>query len=208
VKRKSGAKSLIPAYLRVSTFICNKSFTISWAKLLIPLETEQDFCGVGGNTLVTTSKEEPKPMLDSTKPRCEHIRDNGKRCGTPPVKGRPFCYYHGRLHSDFILPGHPAYVAPLLESNEAVQLALHHIYVALSKNLLDPQQARVLLATIRLAQQNLNRGASPSYDSTDEITPKMQELHDNLRLVMEVSEHAPRSTDITTPRPSAPDAGD
>src|SRR3954447_7963202 len=100
----------------------------------------------------------------SDKPQCHHIMDSGYRCATPPIKDQPFCYFHRRWHADFVLPGHPAYVPPLLESRHAIQLALHHVYLALSKNLLDRRLARTMLYNLRLAEQTL-RGETALFRS-------------------------------------------
>jgi hypothetical protein len=138
--------------------------------------------------------------------QCQHIMDTGRPCGTPPLKGQPFCYYHRRLHADFILPGHPEYVPPALESRASIQIALNHIYLALSKNLLDRRQANTMLSTLRLAQKNVVEINLPSNAAT-EISPAMQKalhLDDQLedQSVRQASQDAPRSTD-TAPR-SAP----
>lgn len=138
--------------------------------------------------------------------QCQHIMDSGRPCGTPPLKGQPFCYYHRRLHADFILPGHPEYVPPKLESRASIQIALNHIYLALSKNLLDRRHANSMLATLRLAQKNAAEISLPCTPAT-EITPAMQKvLHLDEKLedqsVRDASDDAPRSTD-TAPR-SAP----
>jgi len=125
-------------------------------------------------------------MSDEPKPRCNHIMESGARCGTPPLKDQPFCYYHRRWHTDFILPGHPAYVPPLLEDRFGIQLALQHVFLALSKNLLDRRLAQTMLSTIRLAQQNLRKSDNDltnRYKVIDEINAPMREvvhLDDNL----------------------------
>ena len=143
--------------------------------------------------------------MDTTKPQCHHIMDSGRRCETPPLKGKPFCYYHRRLHADFILPGHPEYMPPVLDSRHSIQIAVNDIFLALSKNLLDRRLATTMLYAIQLAQTNLGKqGLQPSYKSVEEITPPMQQalhLDDNLEdpNIRDASEHTPRSTD-TAPR--------
>jgi|SRR5581483_11698973 len=131
--------------------------------------------------------------------QCEHIMDTGRPCGTPPLKGQPFCYYHRRLHADFILPGHPEYVPPTLESGASIQIALNHIYLALSKNLLDRRHANCMLSALRLAQQNIGY-VSLWFQPATEITPAMRQvlhLDENLedQSFHQASPETPRSTD-------------
>ena len=134
-------------------------------------------------------------MQESDKPRCQHIMDSGNLCATPPIKNEPFCYYHRRLHADFILPGHPAYIPPVLESRAAVQIAIHHVYLAVSKSLLERKLARTMLYALRLAQQNLNVAVNSSCDATTEITPAMQDmLQRQQQHLLDVPEDVPRST--------------
>ena len=136
---------------------------------------------------------------------CHHIMDSGRPCGTPPLKGQPFCYYHRRLHADFILPGHPKYIPPILEDRHSVQLALNHVYPALSKSLLDRKLANTMLYNLQLVQSNLGKdGLPPASDAVDEINPAMKHaLHLDYDLqnkdVRYADQNTLRSTD-TAPR--------
>jgi hypothetical protein len=132
--------------------------------------------------------------------QCEHILDSGRRCKTPPVKGHPFCYCHGRLHANFVLPGNPRYNPPMLDGRHSVHLAIRHVYVALAKNLIDRKHAGTLLYCLQLAQTSVHKGLEPAYDSATEITPAMQHalhLDENLEdtTVKEADENTPLSND-------------
>ena len=89
-------------------------------------------------------------MHDTT---CNHTMDSGRPCGSPPLHGKPFCYWHYRLRQDFSVPGTPGYRAPLLESPNSVLVALNHVYVAQARNLIDSRLARNLQSTLRIALQ-------------------------------------------------------
>ena len=129
----------------------------------------------------------------SDKPQCQHILDSGHRCQTPPVKDQPFCYYHGRLHATFVLPGHPRYVPPMLDSPHSIHIALRHVYLALAKNLIDRKHAATLLYALQLAQSNAPQELAPDSDSVEEVTPAMQPP------AAAQEDNTPRSTD-TAPR--------
>jgi hypothetical protein len=145
------------------------------------------------------SQEKKIMSTEVSKPQCSHIMDCGRPCQTPPLKGQPFCYYHRRLHATFILPGHPEYTPPTLDSAEAIQIALNHIYVALAKGLLDRRLAGSMLYCIQLASQNLRNTCAAS-KPVEEINPAMQQvlsLDENLEdiAVQCASPLTPRSTD-------------
>ena len=86
-------------------------------------------------------------------PTCNHTMDSGRPCGSPPLHGKPFCYWHHRLRQDFSVPGTPNYRPPLLESPNSVLIALNHVYIAQARNLIDPRLARNLQSTLRIALQ-------------------------------------------------------
>ena len=86
--------------------------------------------------------------------QCEHILDTGIQCGSPAMRGQDFCYYHRRAHSN-ILPGDSRYVLPVLETEEAIQLAATHISRSVLKGKLDRRDAQTLLQAIRIAQATL-----------------------------------------------------
>lgn len=140
-----------------------------------------------------------------TKPQCHHVMDSGRRCQTPPLKGHVFCYFHRRLHATFVLPGHPEYVPPVLDSRHAIQIAMNHVYLALSKGLLERRLATTMLYNLQLIQTNLAKGLDPAPDSVEEISAPMQKvLHlddgfDDVS-VRDASPVAPLSTDTAVRR--------
>jgi hypothetical protein len=32
-------------------------------------------------------------------PRCQHIRMNGRRCGSPALRGENYCYFHDTINN-------------------------------------------------------------------------------------------------------------
>lgn len=55
-------------------------------------------------------------------PRCNHIRPNGLRCGSPAMRQNPFCYFHNRYHEGLIDDTFPP-----LEDGNGVQVALMYV---------------------------------------------------------------------------------
>lgn len=85
---------------------------------------------------------------------CKHVLDGGYTCGSPRVKGHDFCYWHLRLRADRKLPGAgSSYVPPLIENSHSIMRSLNHLFLAQSRNLIDPQNARTIQSTLRLALQ-------------------------------------------------------
>jgi len=83
--------------------------------------------------------------------RCEHIKTNGVRCGSPALRGRRFCYYH------YNLAGPRVNVFPLLEDGNAIQLELGEIIRALVDERIDTKRAALVLYALQIACHNLSR---------------------------------------------------
>jgi hypothetical protein len=107
--------------------------------------------------------------MDTTQPnlapRCNHIADNGRRCGSPALRSRDFCYYHQRIHHPMPHPRkNPAAFIPPLESAAAISLAATNIARAVGTGILDERQARTMIAAIRQIRWAFdyasNRGSS------------------------------------------------
>jgi len=81
--------------------------------------------------------------------RCEHVKSNGVRCGSPALRGRRFCYYH------FNLVGPRVNVFPLLEDGNAIQLELGEIIRAVVDERIDTKRSRVVLYGLQIASHNL-----------------------------------------------------
>jgi hypothetical protein len=81
--------------------------------------------------------------------RCEHVKSNGVRCGSPALRGRRLCYYH------YTIVGPRVNVFPLLEDGNAIQLELGEIIRALVDERLDTKRAALVLYALQIASQNL-----------------------------------------------------
>jgi outer membrane biosynthesis protein TonB len=91
-------------------------------------------------------------------PRCTHIKIDGRRCGSPALRGEFFCYFHAHL-----IKGVRGRVdarldpAAMFESPEHIQYTLMRIYDQLVTGKLDFRRANALLRTVHIAVINSRR---------------------------------------------------
>ena len=90
-----------------------------------------------------------------TEHQCHHRHGDGRLCGSPRLPNRNFCYHHTRLHESYILPGTRYYNPPPLTDLHNVQLALTHVWSALSKGLITHKIACSMTYNIQLAKQTI-----------------------------------------------------
>ena len=150
-------------------------------------------------TTVTTESVTPEPKPVAI---CEHIKDNGLRCGSPAIRGRHFCYFHSRAHKPVGRFGHRLYRAPVVDSVEALQVAAAHVMQALATSDVPTQQANSMIAALNLAK-NLLRMRSYYTDKerasmATEIPPAMEEV---LGLVTRVEDPSPAEPERKPVRP-------
>jgi hypothetical protein len=97
------------------------------------------------------------PVQPSVK-ACTHIQVTGVRCGSPPLRGEQFCYFHQRMVRGVATPPnarlHPI---ALIESEEAIQASLMEVINALARNTIDLKRAELLLRALHIAVRNARR---------------------------------------------------
>jgi hypothetical protein len=92
-------------------------------------------------------------------PRCTHIKTNGTQCGSPALRGRPFCFFHKNWQGQRIqLNAQPAsslsFTMPVLEDADSVQVALMQVMRLILAGQLDPKIAGLLLYALQTASLN------------------------------------------------------
>ena len=102
--------------------------------------------GLDGLTLRALELERLKKANGAK--RCEHLRLNGKTCGSPALRGGHFCHYHEQAKS-------PAFELPVVEDVHSLQVAYTRLAQQVLTERLRPQQARVLLQILQSAAKNL-----------------------------------------------------
>jgi len=94
---------------------------------------------------------------------CEHVKANGRFCGSPAMQGRNYCYFHmahiGRQLRQQRYGAHglqaPPIELPLLEDAASIQLALMQVTEALLRGTLDRKTAGLVLYSLQTASSNV-----------------------------------------------------
>src|SRR5579884_361572 len=85
-------------------------------------------------------------------PRCQHVKVNGVRCGSPAMKRNALCYFH---HHQLAKQQEDDLSIPLLEDANSVQLAISKVVRAILAGKLDPRTAGLALYGLQTAAINL-----------------------------------------------------
>ncbi len=92
---------------------------------------------------------------------CRHIKPNGCKCRAAAMKGKPYCYYHLRVHKiarSLSAPSvpyeHKELEMPFLEDRGAVQIALSEVVSALAGHRIDYKRAGLLVYALQVASAN------------------------------------------------------
>jgi hypothetical protein len=97
------------------------------------------------------------PISQNVK-RCTHIKVTGHRCGSPALRGRPFCYFHMRLILG-VQTRVDSQINPMaiLDNEEAIQAALMHVIDGLLRGTLDCRRGSLVLKALYIAVKNSRR---------------------------------------------------
>jgi hypothetical protein len=87
-------------------------------------------------------------------PRCQHIKADGVRCGSPALKHKNFCHFHHQLR---IPKRNPISYLPPLEDANGVQCAIMQVAHAVLHKQIDRLTANTLLYALQTAASNLKR---------------------------------------------------
>jgi hypothetical protein len=109
--------------------------------------------------------------------RCEHIKVNGTQCGSPSIRGKIFCYFHGRWQEQRVqlnVPGvkvRPSIDLPVLEDANSVQVALMQVMALLLAGQIEHKTAALLLYGLQTASGNLRKADFEAYPPGVVIDP-------------------------------------
>jgi hypothetical protein len=92
---------------------------------------------------------------------CRHIKPNGSKCRAAALKGKPYCYYHIRLHAMLRRLAAPCapyeqreLQMPFLEDRGAIQIALSEVVSAIAARRIDLKSAALLIYALQVASSN------------------------------------------------------
>ncbi|HXE90283.1 MAG TPA: hypothetical protein VNK82_04890 [Terriglobales bacterium] len=83
--------------------------------------------------------------------RCNHFLVDGRRCGSPAIKGKRLCFAHLRAR----YPQQNG-LLPALRDDEAVACAAMQVARALTEQSLDPRTASLLLWSLQIAKSTFH----------------------------------------------------
>ena len=106
-------------------------------------------------------------------PICEHMKASGKRCGSPALRDKPFCFYHlvqeaslPLLRNMYIAYNPKAapgewpileFPTPALEDAAAIQIGFMQVLHGVANGNLDVRKAGRMLSALHGAAANLHR---------------------------------------------------
>src|SRR5512141_2578159 len=85
-------------------------------------------------------------------PRCQYIRTDGRRCGSPALKTKRWCYFHYEVNRKTVTLD-----VPPLEDGNAVQLALTDLARAVADDRIPLKNAALLAYILQTASANLKK---------------------------------------------------
>ena len=98
---------------------------------------------------------------------CEHIKDDGIRCGSPALRGHTLCYFHDRAfrrHS--IRPDAPCHI-PIIHNKRDLEVAASQLMRGMQSGQIDPDYAKPIAWALQISRSllNLDRKANRSSSS-------------------------------------------
>jgi hypothetical protein len=77
---------------------------------------------------------------------------NGRKCHSPALRGKPFCFHHAKLHFRNSATRKPRELAePKIQDLRGIQTAVNKAITALNSPLIDTRRAGLLLYGLHLA---------------------------------------------------------
>ncbi len=85
-------------------------------------------------------------------PQCHYVKTDGRRCGSPALRQRRFCYFHYEVNRPTVLLG-----IPPLEDGDAIQLALTDLARFVAEDRIEQRRANSIAYLLQIAAFNLKR---------------------------------------------------
>lgn len=90
---------------------------------------------------------------------CRHIKTNGLRCHAAALSGKPWCYFHAKLHRLHSpkTPDSQKFKLPPIEDSSSTLIALGQVIRSLDSPFMDCRRAGLLLYGLQIAAQLTSR---------------------------------------------------
>jgi hypothetical protein len=94
-------------------------------------------------------------------PECQHIKTSGGKCGSPALRGQPYCYFHSRVPADgqkqgpARRPGSLSAALANLEDRSAVLHATTAVAAAVAGHRIDTKRASLIIYALQIALGNV-----------------------------------------------------
>ena len=98
-----------------------------------------------------------RTKLMSNLKSCTHIKVTGVRCGSPPLHGEQFCYFHQRMLRTVKDPASRIHHHALLEDEESIQASLMEVVNSLLRGTIELKRAELILRALNTAVRNIKR---------------------------------------------------
>ena len=86
---------------------------------------------------------------------CEHIKDDGIRCGSPAKHGKSLCHFHARMEEAPVSSTRGPYRVRPIDSTASIQITITHTLQALLDDAIDTRKANSLFRGLTLALKTL-----------------------------------------------------
>jgi hypothetical protein len=93
--------------------------------------------------------------------KCQHLKVDGKRCGSPAMKGKRMCYFHEqsrKLYRNRVGPAPILAGFPIIEDARSVQIALNQVMQALVHRAIDHRSAAQILFGLQMSAEQVRGG--------------------------------------------------
>ena len=108
--------------------------------------------------------------------QCRRIHVDGRRCGSPCLRGEEFCYFHHTTRTPAKLKElaererlRETFELPLPEDRSAIQHGIGQVLQRIASNSIDPRRAGLLLYGLQIAALNLPKPTATPLESVEEI---------------------------------------
>jgi hypothetical protein len=111
---------------------------------------------------------------------CRHILSSGRKCHSPALTGKPFCFHHSRLrnYTGRNQRSIDSVELPTLEDQSSILLSINQVVFSLTHGRITDKMASRLLYAIQLAQNAINR--AEKLDSAELVTDYLDGLYGDI----------------------------